>query len=175
MKALKTLNEEIKILTALTPATKKEKTPLTPEPAADIDLYTSILIWNCTTIVQTVVIITNLIQKTALNLNYILKTLFPQDLSSQCIKKIVPRISDIQTRLLVILNSVNTKIKVHQESDKLKIKSTRTEKITQNKRDKILGKLRAIQINKESQLLDPGMGISLTQNAVNDLLTNLDF
>gem|GEM_PF-6701292 len=39
----------------------------------------------------------------------------------------------------------------------------------------MLGKLSAIQINEESQLLDPGMKISLTQNVVNNLLTNLGF
>ncbi len=44
LKASKTLTKEIKILTltALTPITKKEEPPLTPEPTADIDLYTSI-------------------------------------------------------------------------------------------------------------------------------------
>ncbi|KXS56456.1 MAG: hypothetical protein AMR96_02545 [Candidatus Adiutrix intracellularis] len=86
------------------------------------------LIQDRTTIVQAVVIITNLTQRTVPNLNYILGTLPFQNLSNQRIKKMVTRIGDIQIRLLAILNSINTKIKVHQRTNELKIKSAQTEK-----------------------------------------------
>ena len=133
-------------------------------------LYTSILTQDRDTIVKTVTMAHNLIQQTGNHLTTILETLSFQDLSGQRIMKVVGLIGDIQMQLLSILVSVNTKLKVHQETGVEDAKSGQAEKMAQEEVDKALEKVAG-----NSALLGPGAEARLDQGAVNDLLAQLGF
>ena len=133
-------------------------------------LYTSILTQDRDTIVKTVTMAHNLIQQTGGHLTHILETLSFQDLSGQRIMKVVSLIGDIQMQLLSILVSVNTKLKVHQESGEEDVKNGKVEQMAQEEVDKALEKVAG-----NSALLGPGAESRLDQGAVNDLLSQLGF
>ncbi|MDR1045619.1 MAG: protein phosphatase CheZ [Candidatus Adiutrix sp.] len=139
-----------------------------PEAAENPSIYTSILTRDRDTIVKTVGLAHQLIQRTSSQLTHILETLSFQDLSGQRIMKVVATIGDIQMQLLAILVSFNTKIKVHQESGE-DPKSGRAEKMAQEEVDKALEKVGG------SVLMGPGDGTRLDQHAVNDLLAQMGF
>ena len=145
-------------------------------PAADDEegeggLYTSILVHDRDLIIQAVTQARALIEGTGGHLTRILETLSFQDLSGQRIKRVVSLIGDIQTELLSILVSVDTKFKEHQADQNLDVKSEKVEKMAQEEVDKALEKLAA----GASELLGPGAESRLNQGAVNDLLAQLGF
>ncbi|UQZ89267.1 hypothetical protein C4J81_08700 [Deltaproteobacteria bacterium Smac51] len=141
--------------------------------AGDSELYTSILTRDRDTIVNTVKMARDLIHNTGGNLTSILESLSFQDLSGQRIMKVVGLINDIQKQLLSILVSVDTKLKVHQDSGEAEVRSEKTEKMAQEEVDKALEKLSGPA--EPSELQGPGAENRLDQGAVNDLLAQLGF
>jgi chemotaxis protein CheZ len=146
--------------------------PAPPPGEGEGGLYTPVLTQDCETIVQAVSQADELIQKTGGHLTRILETLSFQDLSGQRIKKVVSLIGDIQTQLLSILVSVNTKLKVHQENQDQSSDRETTEKMAQDEVDRALEKL---SVDAPSETLGPGAKNRLNQGAVNDLLSQLGF
>jgi len=134
-------------------------------------LYTSILTKDRDTIVATVTMAHTLIRQTGAHLTRILETLSFQDLSGQRIMKVVSLIGEVQMQLLSILISVNTKLKVHQETGTIEANSATAEKMAQDEVDRALEKLSG----GPSSLLGPGAEARLDQGAVNDLLAQLGF
>ena len=124
------------------------------------------------TVVQAVSQGDDLMQKISRHLTRILETLAFQDLSGQRIKRVVGLMGDIQTQLLSILVSVDTKLKVHQAGQDQAHDPQKTEKMAQDEVDKALEKLMA---DSPSELMGPGAEHRLNQNAVNDLLAQLGF
>jgi len=132
-------------------------------------LYTPILTQDRDTIIKAVGAAHDLIQKTGQHLNHILETLSFQDLSGQRIMRVVSMIGDIQTQLIAILVSANTKLKAHQNSA-INETGGEAEKMAQQEVDKALEKL-----SSNSALKGPGAETRLDQSAVNDLLAQLGF
>lgn len=135
-------------------------------------LYTTILTQDRDAIVGAVSAAQRLIGQTGAHLTRILETLSFQDLSGQRIMKVVSMIGDIQMQLIAILVSVNTKMKVHRESEEMGANSATAVKMAQEEVDKALEKVSA---GGSSALLGPGAEARLDQGAVNDLLSQLGF
>jgi chemotaxis regulatin CheY-phosphate phosphatase CheZ len=165
---------DLKTLRALT-AELEDMARSGPAPAKGAGgdgLYTRIPAQDRDTMVGAVSQANELIHKIGRHLTRILETLSFQDLSGQRIKKVVAMMGDIQTQLLSILVSVDTKLKVHQARQDQAADPEKTERMAQDEVDKALEKLMPAG---PAEMLGPGAENRLNQNAVNDLLSQLGF